>query len=874
MKQIKHFSFAALAFSAFSVLQAQNYNSLVSEYLNNSSNFKSSNAALRKFIISTEDKSKSLNGTVLQIQQTYNQLPIFGNTASALVQNGKIVHFVENFQKYGNAISAKPANLNASKLFEKVILREQIQGNNYSFDNNSEHKVVTKNVYFALNNELRPSYEFQFAEENSDNYWIIVVDINTGETLTKQNLTLSCNFSDQPYGAFDNHIGHHHNFIGPINKLTGNTLVLAPDNASYKVFPLPIEAPSFGGRSIVSNPWDLNASPEGWHSNGTNSYTYTRGNNVYAYVDANSTNTIGAVAEGGPNRNFDFPLDINTPYLYYQDAALTNLFYMNNKMHDITYKFGFNESARNFQTNNFGKGGAGADAVLAEARDGSNLSTMNINNANFSTPPDGSAGRMQMYLWTPRYINRLFYNSPTDLTARFPETQRASFGTALNATGVTGDLQKTTPADGCSTISEDLTGKIGLVLEGGSCSFTTKVKNAQLKGAIGVVVYNAPRTLTFTTMSGSDSSITIPSILIQNAEGNTILSKLNAGTTVNVTLKDDKKQYIYLDGDLDNGIIAHEYGHGISNRNTGDGYACLSSANANEQMGEGWSDFFALMLTNQPNATAAVPRGIGTFAVGQANDGLGIRPARYSPDFAVNNYTYKKTNGLTTINNLGQTVPHVHSIGFIWATMLWDLHWKYVEKYGYNSDVTANPNSGSAKVFQTVMDGLKLQGCNPSFITGRNAIIAADQASTGGANKCMIWSVFAKRGLGVNANPGLTKPASSSAADVLAAISDQTEDFTVPAECSATAATVQSNFGKSVTIYPNPARNEVYFKTTDQTRGKVFVTIYDASGKIALQEKVEMNNGAVNISKLSNGVYIAKGEGFGIQFTEKIIVKK
>ena len=72
--------------------------------------------------------------------------------------------------------------------------------------------------------------------------------------------------------------------------------------------------------------------------------------------------------------------------------------------------------------------------------------------------------------------------------------------------------------------------------------------------------------------------------------------------------------------------------------------------------------------------------------------------------------------------------------------MLWDLHWKYVEKYGYNSDVTANPNSGSAKVFQTVMDGLKIQGCNPSFITGRNAIIAADQASTGGANKCMTVS--------------------------------------------------------------------------------------------------------------------------------------
>ncbi|MEG2429795.1 MAG: phosphoribosylglycinamide synthetase C domain-containing protein, partial [Oscillospiraceae bacterium] len=50
------------------------------------------------------------------------------------------------------------------------------------------------------------------------------------------------------------------------------------------------------------------------------------------------------------------------------------------------------------------------------------------------------------------------------------------------------------------------------------------------------------------------------------------------------------------DGSLDNGIIAHEYGHGISNRLTGpiSNANCLSNL---EQMGEGWSDFFGLMIT-------------------------------------------------------------------------------------------------------------------------------------------------------------------------------------------------------------------------------------------------------------------------------------
>jgi extracellular elastinolytic metalloproteinase len=78
-----------------------------------------------------------------------------------------------------------------------------------------------------------------------------------------------------------------------------------------------------------------------------------------------------------------------------------NLFYLNNVVHDILYLHGFTESVGNFQVDNFGKGGAGNDAVKAEAQDGGGL-----DNANFATPPDGRKPRMQMYLWSgpvPRY---------------------------------------------------------------------------------------------------------------------------------------------------------------------------------------------------------------------------------------------------------------------------------------------------------------------------------------------------------------------------------------------------------------------------------------------------------------------------------------
>ena len=82
-------------------------------------------------------------------------------------------------------------------------------------------------------------------------------------------------------------------------------------------------------------------------------------------------------------------------------VSVQNMFYLSNLLHDILYRKGFTETAGNFQTNNFGKGGLGNDAVLAEAQDGGGT-----NNANFATPPDGLPPRMQMYLFDIFAISR------------------------------------------------------------------------------------------------------------------------------------------------------------------------------------------------------------------------------------------------------------------------------------------------------------------------------------------------------------------------------------------------------------------------------------------------------------------------------------
>lgn len=144
----------------------------------------------------------------------------------------------------------------------------------------------------------------------------------------------------------------------------------------------------------------------GWLTDGVN---ITSGNNVDAGLDLVAPDGIdpGGEATGSPTRVFDFsynppPLGADAPTLASYRAGVTaNLFYWANIYHDSVYLLGFTEAARNFQVNNFGRGGLGNDAVSAQVQDYSG-----VNNANFSTPPDGTPGKMQMYIFNGPTPNR------------------------------------------------------------------------------------------------------------------------------------------------------------------------------------------------------------------------------------------------------------------------------------------------------------------------------------------------------------------------------------------------------------------------------------------------------------------------------------
>ena len=137
-------------------------------------------------------------------------------------------------------------------------------------------------------------------------------------------------------------------------------------------------------------------SPQGWLGGGTQTRFDISGNNVRAYLDTNNDNRPdgggAVVTDGSFIRAQDPNADPSTQGN--REVAVQTLFYLNNVIHDTLYRYGFTESARNFQEDNFGRGGAGSDGVNAEAQDGGG-----VNNANFATPGDGSNPRMQMYIW-------------------------------------------------------------------------------------------------------------------------------------------------------------------------------------------------------------------------------------------------------------------------------------------------------------------------------------------------------------------------------------------------------------------------------------------------------------------------------------------
>ena len=591
----------------------------------------------------TDQNVSSISGvTHIYFRQVVNGFQVFGTESDIhILPNGKTLTVNNRFVKNSSsktrgsstpsltaiqAVTFAANQLNYTITESLSVLEIKIgrsQETIISTGGISLSNIPAKLLYrFTDNNELVLVWDLSIQEISQHDWWNVRIDASTGIIIDKNNWMVSCS-SGHDHSIHED-INYNKNLFDIPNYKNVSNTSEAGCVECYEVFALPLESPFYGSRTIEIDAANGAASPFGWHdTNGVSGaeFTVTRGNNVNAYEDGDNP---GYQPNGGASLDFTgYPFSmVYTGADQYEDAAITNLFYWNNVIHDVLFQYGLDEAGGNFQELNYSGDGLGSDSVNAEAQDGSGTC-----NANFGTPPDGGNPRMQMYVCGNR------------------------------------------------------------------------------------------------------------------------------------------------DGDYDNMVVIHEYGHGISNRLTGgpSNTSCLFNT---EQMGEGWSDWYGAMLTIEPGDAGTDSRGVGTYLFGDGPDGDGIRPFPYSTDTNINPQTYADISGVS--------IPH--GVGSVWATMLWEVTWGLIDEYGFDPDIynytgDISLDAGNIIAMALITEGMKLQPCGPGFVDGRDAIFAADLALYGGANECILWDAFAKRGLGISADQGSSN-----------SVTDGTEAFDTPSgEASFTA---------------------------------------------------------------------------------------
>lgn len=413
MKKIYIFVITLLAIGQ--TMTAQNVQSLVQEFMASSvgeSNMKVPDVA--EWDIT--DIVPSLNPTIqhVYVQQKYQGIPVENGRYKLTLNTGRVTWFINQFVA---DIEEKAQGLQTSLSPEAAIMKvvgahrlttpKALNGtsrnaNSFIYENSgiSLEPITVDKIYMDIQGTLSLGWKVSIYQLDGQHWWNEVVDAASGEIIFSDDWVVSCSFEDP------NHSEHNHTtnnpveevVYGPITETTAAPETTFVGGGSYNVYPLGIESPSHGNRTIVTDPANATASPYGWHdTNGQAGaeFTYTRGNNVLAQEDANGNNGSGIRPDGGAALDFNFGLNLNNAPSTFLPAATTNLFYWNNIMHDVWYQYGFNEASGNFQENNYGKGGTGSDSVNADAQDGSGT-----NNANFATPPEGGNPRMQMFLFT------------------------------------------------------------------------------------------------------------------------------------------------------------------------------------------------------------------------------------------------------------------------------------------------------------------------------------------------------------------------------------------------------------------------------------------------------------------------------------------
>ncbi|WP_394839013.1 M36 family metallopeptidase [Pendulispora rubella] len=635
--------------------------------------------------------------------------------------------------------------------------------------------VTAKRVLFPDANALVPAYHVEFigraAGSAEDDGYEYVVSAVGGKLLYKASITANEKFK---YKVWADATGSHTPADGPYVRSVPYKGAPVPSNVE-PAFATPVDV-EIDGFNKHGDPW----LPAG--------ATVTKGNNVHAYSDRNDQHKTGdagtSIGDGfdpgvdvqgtATGNVFGDVYDVNAEPEVNEGqirAAVTQLFYVNNWLHDYWYDSGFDETAGVAQSDNFGRGGVANDPIRAEAQDGALFGQ--ANNANMSTPSDGRSPRMQMFVWAPAMKRKL----ETNPAVTFDDGWGAVTTYAAQTFDVPAGKEIVLSSDGSATPTlacaqpVNVSGKIAVIDRGGpaACTIPLKMQNAKKGGAIGVIFVNnavgAPGLGGVVADDVKNELKDLPILTVSKRNGDALKAKLTAGA-VTASVMSRAAEAPKHDGTIDNSVVAHEWGHYIHHRLVNCGSQSCGG------MSEGWGDFNALFMTVRENddLNDTVWPAAQYASAGIAPEGsvyYGIRRAPYSTSTKVNPFTFQHVRRSAV---LPTTAPlavasvdpsEVHNVGEIWAETLFEAYVNVLKNEGTFAE--------KKRRFATyLVAGMRGAPVEPTFTEQRDAILAAVLSTGNQADFEAIAKGFQKRGLGAGA---ASPPTSSESLD------EMTEDF-------------------------------------------------------------------------------------------------
>jgi len=621
-------------------------------------------------IVREGDTISSLNGTlVVRFLQTVAGVKLYGSYAKAsFTRQGELVHLIENLA------SSLPASLTGPAVSETQALNGALS-----------QLYPGQPIAIGASRREQNSVVFERTPFFHAGPRVTRVAFQDDDGEIKAGLLVET-WSDR-----QNQL--HHTLVGP----GGNVLFVEhrTSSESYNVFAL---SPRVSSQTIVNGPAASTESPNGWLAPGAQNSINIAGNNVRSYLDAKSNNIpdLGGVTitDGNFLMAANFQLEPSVPTN--REVAVQNLFYLNNRVHDVLYGHGFTEAAGNFQEDNFNRGGAGSDSVNAEAQDG-----RGENNANFATPADGGNPRMQMYLFAGVGEHEVLVTAPAGVAGPYPAFL-ADFGSALRrpvsgAVVVASDAGGVSSTDACEGLQAAVSGGIVLA-ERGNCTFVVKAGNAQAAGAIGLIVANNAGGTDIEGLGGADRTIRIPVVMISESHGAT----LRGASGVQATLRKASTPPLDIDSALDSDIVFHEYGHGLSWRMIGGMSGPIAGA-----LGEATSDVVAMLINGDDR--------IAEYSVSHSG---GLRRDPYG--------AYPNTYGDITGTS-------VHNDGEIYAAIIWKL-----------VTLVGNTPENRHQLLTYVVQAMNYIPQTPSYEDMRAGLLQATPPEL----DCLVWNAFAAYGVG------------------------------------------------------------------------------------------------------------------------------